>query len=252
MKWRTHFSTFLTRIVRALDMREFWSHCIACSLSIMSEEDWKAALSSSERLSTNFCMAFSNASLLTGTGVLGDFWFKDSFSAACALAAIEDLDNTLLGAVMSPGNWVSVRLLWEVGCKATGANTGSLAPEATDIAAGIEGCAGRAWLEAAPGPGGDGAGGAGTEETVLGSLERLNTVLTLPNRPLKAGCEGDGLGPFGGWPSRKPLIFFPAGILSRGNYRLWGLYALCVFVVLQGYTHLKFPFHGWIRCSWWI
>ena len=80
------------------------------------------------------------------------------------------------------------------------------------------------WLEAAPGPGGAGPGGAG-----LGSLERLNTALTLPNRPLEAGCEGDGLGPFGGWPSGKPLIFFPVGILSRVNYRLWGLYAfVCI------------------------
>ena len=210
-------------------MREFWSHCIACSLSMMSEEVWKAALSSSERLSTNFCMAFSNASLLTGTGAMGDCWFKGSFLAAYGLVTMEDPDKTLLGAVMSPANGAPVGLPWEVCCKDTGANAGSLAPGATDTFAGIEGCAGRAGLEAAPGPGGAGAGeadceGAGPEGAGLGSLERLNPALTLPNPPLEAGREGDRLGPFGDLPRRKFLIFFLVDILSRGNYQLWGLY----------------------------
>ena len=75
---------------------------------MMSEEDWKADLSSSERLSTNFCIAISNAPLLAGTGAGGDC-VKDWSSATYAdsgrmlllgLDRIEDLDITLLGAVV--------------------------------------------------------------------------------------------------------------------------------------------------------
>ena len=95
-------------------MRESGSSCIFCNSFMMSEEDLKASLSSSERSFTKFSMANSNAPFSAGTGAAGEGWF----SAACAgtgrvllilseLDAIEDLEITLLGplgAVVPPAN----------------------------------------------------------------------------------------------------------------------------------------------------
>lgn len=84
MHWT--FCTFRVQVEWELELRELLC-CKSPSFSMTSVADWKATLSSSERLSMYSWIAFWNASFLTSTELVGGWGSKDWSSVACTSPA---------------------------------------------------------------------------------------------------------------------------------------------------------------------